>query len=72
MAICKCGRNMKLEGDKWVCICGCKKDVPYKAPDYNTLVIQNRAMRHILEDICECNGDLAELVEKARNLLQKP
>ena len=51
----------------------CGRHSPYQhAPSYSELFNQTSILRKMLEDICECQEDRDELIDKARTLLQLP
>ena len=57
------------EGGRLVCP-ECTHVSPYqRMPSYADVVTQCNYYRKMLEDICECEGDLAFLIDKARKLL---
>ncbi len=71
---CTCGANYKWvkEMEALVCV-DCGRHSPYqRMPSYGEVVTQNNNYRKMLEDICECRGDLDSMIDKARKLLSGP
>jgi len=67
---CICGTEYVKVGDKSVCPkCGHVRG--YKQIDIVQVLKENVRLRKLVEDMCECSGDLKGLVEEARRALEK-
>ncbi len=67
---CDCGSPYELD-DNGILVC-CNpahgKIAPYQ-PVKNDFIIENTALRKVLEDIVECHDNLIELIKEAREIL---
>ena len=61
MTVCKCGSDMIIKGNKWVCpnpYCGREVDIPMRVPSQAELLKENEELKQKLQRIKEMVGDI--------------
>jgi len=59
MAVCKCGSDMIIKGNKWVCLnCGREVDIPMRVLSQAELLKENEELKQKLQRIKEMVGDI--------------
>ena len=58
---------IEVEGERTCPKCG--HVAGYKKVNIVEVLQDNRKLRRLLEDICECDSNLEELIERARKLI---